>query len=124
LVGPSFLLANVVKIEHGGGVPIALAWGVYTRMSTWKHGRAALNAIQKESSLPLEAFLASIERNPPVRVRGTAVFMTSSPDGVPLVLLHHLKHNKVLHDTVIVLSIQTHGIPEVPTEKRVTLQPL
>lgn len=124
LVDLSFLLANVVKIEHGGWVPIALAAGVYTLMSTWKHGRAALNAIQKESSLPLQAFLTSIERNPPVRVRGTAVFMTSSPDGVPLVLLHHLKHNKVLHETVIVLSIQTHGIPEVPTEKRVTLQPL
>src|SRR5258706_531056 len=122
IIALSFLRANVVKIEPGGWVPIALAAGVYTLMSTWKHGRAALNAIQKETSLPLETFLTSIERNPPVRVRGTAVFMTSSPDGVPVVLLHHLKHNKVLHETVVVLSIQTHGIPEVPAEKRVTLQ--
>src|SRR6185369_8410277 len=103
----SFLVANIVKIEHGGWVPIAMALGVYVLMSTWKRGRAELNDIQSKLSLPLDLFLADLERKPRVRVRGTAVFMTSNADGTPVVLLHHLKHNKMLHDTVVLLSVQT-----------------
>jgi KUP system potassium uptake protein len=120
----SFLLANVVKIEHGGWVPLAMAGGVYVLMSTWKRGRMQLNDIQAKGALPLDTFLVSIERNPPLRVRGTAVFMTSSPDGVPVVMLHHLKHNKMLHETVVLLSVQTRGIPEVPPEHRLELEKL
>ncbi len=120
----SFLLANAVKIEHGGWVPIVIAGGVYTLMSTWKRGRTALNEIQAKGALPLDTFLGSIVKNPPVRVRGTAVFMTSSPDGVPVVLLHHLKHNKMLHETVVLLSVQTRGIPEVRPEQALTFEPL
>ena len=124
LIDLSFLLANVVKIEHGGWVPIVIAGGVYTLMSTWKRGRMALNEIQAKGALPLDTFLASIAKNPPLRVRGTAVFMTSSPDGVPVVLLHHLKHNKMLHETVVLLSVQTRGIPEVNAEHALTFDPL
>jgi KUP system potassium uptake protein len=120
----SFLLANVVKIEHGGWVPLAMAAGVYVLMSTWKRGRTQLGAIQDAGALPLDLVLGGIDRNPPVRVKGTAVFMTSSPDGVPVVLLHHLKHNKVLHDTVVLLSVVTKGVPEVPAERSVSLQRL
>jgi KUP system potassium uptake protein len=118
----SFLVANVVKIEHGGWVPLAMAAGVYTLMSTWKRGRMQLSEIQAAGALPLDTFLQSLARTPPVRVRGTAVFMTSSPDGVPVVLLHHLKHNKVLHDTVVLLSVQTRGIPEVGPDHNLTLE--
>ena len=124
LIDLSFLVANVVKVEHGGWVPIVMAIGVYTLMSTWKRGRTELGAIQASNALPLDTFLTSIERNPPVRVRGTAVFMTSSPGGVPVVLLHHLKHNKVLHETVVLLSVQTRGIPEVGTDHHLTLEPM
>jgi KUP system potassium uptake protein len=118
----SFLVANVVKIEHGGWVPLAMALAVYALMSTWKRGRMQLGEIQERNAMPLDTFLTSIERNPPVRVRGTAVFMTSNSDGVPVVLLHHLKHNKVLHQTVVLLSVQTRGIPEVVGDHQLAMQ--
>ena len=74
--------------------------------------------------MPLDTFLASISRNPPVRVKGTAVFMTSTQEGVPVVLLHHLKHNKMLHETVVLLSVQTRGIPEVGPDHQLTFEPM
>jgi KUP system potassium uptake protein len=124
LIDMAFLIANVIKIEHGGWVPILMAVGVYTLMSTWKRGRVQLQEIQDAGQLPLATFLTSIEKSPPLRVRGTAVFMTSSPDGVPVVLLHHLKHNKMLHETVVLLSVQTRGIPEVVGEHMLSLEKL
>jgi KUP system potassium uptake protein len=120
----AFLLANVVKIEHGGWVPLAMAFVIYTLMSTWKRGRMHLSAIQEAGALPVDAFLESLAKSPPVRVRGTAVFMTSTPGGVPVVLLHHLKHNKVLHESVVLLSVQTRGIPEVPSEHVLSFETL
>ncbi|MEO6525813.1 MAG: potassium transporter Kup [Gemmatimonadaceae bacterium] len=120
----SFLSANVVKLEHGGWVPLLLATAVYALMSTWKHGRMQLGAIQEAGALPLDLFLQGLDRNPPVRVKGTAVFMTSSLEGVPVVLLHHLKHNKMLHETVVLLSVTTRGIPEVPAERGLALERL
>jgi KUP system potassium uptake protein len=120
----SFLLANVVKIAHGGWVPLAMAVAIYALMSTWKRGRAELGLLQAARALPLDLFITSLERSPPPRVPGTAVFMTSSPTGVPVVLLHHLKHNKALHETVILLSVRTAGIPEVPREQRLALDSL
>ena len=122
LIDMSFLIANIIKIEHGGWVPIVMAIGVYTLMSTWKRGRIQLQEIQEAGALPLAIFLTSIEKSPPLRVRGTAIFMTSSPDGVPVVLLHHLKHNKMLHETVVLLSVQTRGIPEVAADHQLTLE--
>ncbi len=124
LIDLSFLGANVVKLKHGGWVPILLAVAIYTLMNTWKRGRAALGAMQEGLAMPLDTFLASIARKPPVRVKGTAVFMTSSLEGVPVVLLHHLKHNKMLHETVVLLSVQTRSIPEVGVDHQVTFEPL
>jgi KUP system potassium uptake protein len=124
LIDLSFLLANVVKIEHGGWVPLGMAIGVYTLMSTWKRGRVQLSELQAAGALPLDTFLQSLQKNPPLRVRGTAVFMTSNVGGVPVVLLHHLKHNKMLHETVILLSVQTRGIPEVGPDHNLAFEPL
>jgi KUP system potassium uptake protein len=120
----SFLAANAIKIEHGGWVPIAMAVGVYIIMSTWKTGRIMLNQILYNGALPLDLFLEDIGRKKPIRVPGHAVFMTSSPEGVPVVLLHHLKHNKVLHEHVILMSIITQEVPEVPRDDRVTVERL
>jgi KUP system potassium uptake protein len=124
LIDLSFLSANAVKLQHGGWVPLALAIGIYLLMSTWKRGRTQLGAIQEAGALPLDLFLQGLDRNPPVRVKGTAVFMTSTAEGVPVVLLHHLKHNKVLHETVVILSVTTRGVPEVPPERGLVLERL
>ncbi|MDB4907648.1 MAG: kup [Gemmatimonadetes bacterium] len=120
----AFFGANLVKIEHGGWVPVLMALGVYTLMSTWKRGRVMLTRILTSGSLPLDLFLGDVERRKPHRVAGTAVFMTSSPEGVPVVLLHHLKHNKVLHEQVVLMSILVDEVPEVPAEQRVSAERL
>jgi KUP system potassium uptake protein len=120
----SFFLANLAKVPHGGWVPLGVALFVFTLMTTWKRGRAILRAILQRGTVPIDMFLADIERRKPVRVKGTAVFMTSDPEGAPVVLLHHLKHNKVLHEQVILLSIVTAEVPEVPTAERITIEPL
>ena len=118
----SLLGANLVKIEYGGWVPIAIGTAIFTLMSTWKRGRMMLNHVLHAGALPLDLFLGDVARRKPTRVPGTAVFMTSSPHGVPVVLLHHLKHNKVLHDQVILMSILTLEVPSVPAGERITIE--
>jgi KUP system potassium uptake protein len=120
----SFFFANVVKIEEGGWFPIAAAAFVFTLMSTWKRGRAVLAQMLKDSGLPLELFLEDVARRKPVRVPGTAVFMTSNLGTAPPVLLHHLKHNKVLHERVVFVSVLTEEIPAVPSNERVVAREL
>jgi KUP system potassium uptake protein len=93
-------------------------------MSTWKRGRALLAEQLRDAALPLDLFLPEIERRPVHRVPGTAVFMTSNPGTVPPVLLHHLKHNKVLHERVLLVSIVTEDIPTVPPPSRATVRAL
>lgn len=123
-VDASFFLANVVKFRDGGWFPIAAAALVFTLMSTWKRGRDALALMLKDAGLPLDLFMADVARRKVQRVAGTAVFMTSNPGGVPPVLLHHLKHNKVLHERVILVSILAHEIPFVAEPERVTSREL
>ena len=116
--------ANVIKIEYGGWVPIVIAIVVFTLMSTWKKGRTLLNHALHSGALPLDLFLSDITRKKPTRVPGTAVFMTSSNDGVPVVLLHHLKHNKMLHEQVILMSVMTQEVPDVNPDDRVKTEQL
>jgi KUP system potassium uptake protein len=97
---------------------------VFTLMTTWKRGRLLLRKILVERSLPIDQFVQSLEHGGPVRVPGTAIFMTSEWEGTPVVLLHHLKHNKVLHEKVILLSITVRGVPEVPSTERITVESL
>src|SRR6185503_5656791 len=116
--------ANIIKIASGGWVPIAIGAFVFSLMSTWKKGRVLLNKALHAGALPLDLFLDDVARRKPVRVPGTAVFMTSSNDGVPVVLLHHLKHNKVLHEQVILMSVVTLGVPDVHDSERMSVQAL
>jgi len=118
-VDASFMLANMVKVKDGGWFPIAAAIVVFTLFTTWKRGRDALGEALRGASLGLDLFLPDLARKKPTRVPGTAVFMTSNLGIVPAVLLHHLKHNKVLHERVVLVSLLTGEVPTVPERERV-----
>jgi KUP system potassium uptake protein len=124
LVDLAFLSVNMLKVVHGGWFPIAVAGVAFLLMSTWKVGRRRLSAIVRENTLPFDLFLPDLARRTPPRVPGSAVFLTSEPTGAPPVLLHHLKHNKVLHERVIILSMVGDEIPQVPDADRVTCESL
>jgi KUP system potassium uptake protein len=115
----AFFSANLIKIREGGWFPILVGIGVYVLMTTWNRGRARLQAIVRENTLQMDLFLSDVVRRKPPRVPGTAVFLTSDVSGAPPVLLHHLKHNKVLHERVILMSVVTEEIPSVDEEERV-----
>ena len=119
-----FFAANLVKVEEGGWFPLVVAGIVFALMTTWKKGREILSALMRENSLPMNLFLEDIGRRRPQRVPGCAVFLTSDPTGAPPVLLHHLKHNKVLHEKVVLVSVVTEEIPQVPEVDRVQLRDL
>jgi KUP system potassium uptake protein len=120
----SFFTANLVKIPHGGWFPLVVAALIFILMTTWKRGRYILTTTMRENSLPLDLFIQDLARRAPTRVPGTAVFMTSDVSIAPAVLLHHLKHNKVLHERVLLMSVVTREIPQVPESERIELQRL
>ncbi|HEX2219473.1 MAG TPA: potassium transporter Kup [Gemmatimonadales bacterium] len=124
VVDLAFFSANVIKIEEGGWFPIAVGIGMYLLMTTWNRGRDRLQAIVRENTLGMDLFLADVARRQPPRVPGTAVFLTSALAGAPPVLLHHLKHNKVLHEKVLLMSVVTEEIPFVDEEERVECKEL
>jgi len=124
VVDLSFLGANLFKVEEGGWFPLAAGAVIFALLSTWKKGREAMAQQMKDASLPLGLFLPDLERHPPHRIPGTAVFMTSNPGGTPGVLLHHLKHNKVLHERVLLVSVLTEEVPFVPEKERLAVKSL
>ena len=125
LVGGTFLIidlafwgANLLKIPHGGWFPLIVGAVIFTLLTTWKRGRQILAHRMKDRSLPLDLFVRDILVRPPVRVPGTAVFMASTQGGTPPALLHNLKHNKVLHERVVFLSVITDEVPYVSPADR------
>jgi KUP system potassium uptake protein len=116
--------ANLLKFLDGGWFPLAVAAGVFTLMTTWKTGRTELAFRFTKTAVPLELFLDDIKRTQPHRVSGTAVFMASNASGTPPVLLHHLKHNQVLHQQVVLLTIDAATQPAVPPEDRLLVDDL
>jgi len=119
-----FFSANIVKVMQGGWVPLSLGVVLFLLMLTWKRGRALLSQRLSEGIMPLDLFLEGVAKSQVHRVSGTAVFMTGSDDGVPPVLLHHLKHNKVLHERVLLLSVKTADVPETRPDERLRVEPL
>jgi KUP system potassium uptake protein len=119
VIDASLLSANLIKIPEGGWFPLLIGAVVFTLLTTWKKGRLILMERLNEDSMPLDIFIDSIGTSPPPRVPGTAVFLTSTANRVPHALLHNLKHNKVLHDRVVFLTVVTRDIPRVPAAERV-----
>ncbi|MEI7894601.1 MAG: potassium transporter Kup [Myxococcales bacterium] len=117
----AFFGANAIKLLDGGWVPIVIAAVIFTIMMTWKQGRTLLRDAITKDTLDLSLFMEDLRLTKPMRVRGTAVFMTTNLSGAPPVLLHHFKHNKVLHEQVVLLSVLTKDIPEVGEEDRIDL---
>ncbi len=117
-VDGSYLSANLLKIPAGGWFPLLVGAIAFTFLTTWAKGRKLMIDRMNEASLPMEIFIKSAAPSA-ARVPGTAVFMTSSSSGVPHALLHNLKHNKVLHERIILLTVRIEDVPYVPSEKRV-----
>lgn len=120
----AFFGANLLKLVDGGWFTILIASVVTLLMATWRDGRAAISRRMVESRLPVEVFLDDVARHVPQRVYGTSVYLTVSPVGTPPALLHFYKHAHVLHERVMLLSIQSADVPTVPTEERLQLKDL
>ena len=114
LVDSTFLTANLLKVVEGGWVPLALASVMMVIMYTWRRGSKLLFDKTRRQETPLDALVAMLEKKPPLRVPGTAVFLTSDPISAPSALLHSLKHYKVLHEKNVILSVETDHLPRVP----------
>ncbi|MGE4264817.1 MAG: potassium transporter Kup [Desulfovibrio sp.] len=121
----AFLGSNLLKIADGGWFTLTVAALIMTAMVTWRDGKAALGKQFKAMGLPFDLFLNSlVAGKPPVRIPGTGVFMSVSPTGTPITLLHHYKHNKVLHEQVLLLSIGSSDVPYVPARDRLAVTSL
>jgi KUP system potassium uptake protein len=124
IVDLAFFSANSVKILDGGWFPLVLGFAVFTLLATWRLGRVLLYQKLKQDSMPLDAFIASLEYGGPYRCEGTGIFMTTNPDGVPRAMLHNLLHNKVLHERVVLLNVIMEDVPYVAEASRVEVRAL
>ncbi|MEO5694606.1 MAG: potassium transporter Kup [Usitatibacter sp.] len=122
LVDLIFLASNAAKFLDGGWFPLLVGTFIFALLMTWKRGRTLLLRRLSEQGIPLKPFLEGLSAHPPLKVQGTAIFMTAAADAVPHALLHNLKHNKVLHEKTVFLTIVTHDVPFVPQEDRVQFE--
>lgn len=120
----TFFASNSLKIVQGGWFPLAMALAMYTVMTTWKDGRRLMNDKLRADSIDLASFLDAVFVSPPLRVDGTAVFLTAEPGTVPNAMLHNLKHNKVLHKNNLFVTVRNHEIPWVGMDKRIEIDAL
>ncbi len=119
-----FFASNLLKVPEGGWVPLVLGFGLLAMMTSWNKGRELMLARWKQDSLPLASFIKRLPQSRTIRVPGIAVFLTGNPDYVPTSLLHNLKHNKVLHQRVVFVTVQTLDVPEVPQAERASVEEL
>jgi len=117
IVDVAYFGANLIKVPSGGWVPLLIGAFIFTLLTTWSRGRELMRASMTEGSLPIEIFAKSAQ-NSATRVPGTSIFMASSNSGVPSALLHNIKHNKVLHERVLILTVQVRGMPYVDESQR------
>ncbi len=124
LVDFAFWASNLLKLFDGGWFPLMIGGAVFTLMMTWKDGRRLLNEKLRADAIDLTSFLDSVFVSPPVRVDGTAVFLTAGPGTVPNAMLHNLKHNKVLHRNNLFVTVRNHEVPWIKMDKRVEIESL
>lgn len=124
LVDFLFFASNLLKLFDGGWFPLLIGGSIFMLMLTWKEGRRLMGETQLAEAIDLRGFLDSVFVSPPARVDGTAVFMTAEPGVVPNALLHNLKHNKVLHDQNLFVTVRNHEVPWIPMDKRIEMEAL
>ena len=118
LIDLAFFSSNLLKVAHGGWFPLVMAVLLFTVMWTWRRGRRVVSVRQAEEGMAVEPFMKRLEETQPHRVSGTAVFLTGSTENIPHALLHNYKHNKVLHERVILLTVVNEEVPWIPDDKR------
>ena len=123
-IDSNFCCANMLKIKTGGWIPLLIAVVLYIVMTTWEKGREVIKERLADESLPEDLFFKDIETNKPVRVPGVAVFLAGSSRSIPRTLLHNLKHNKIIHEKVVFLTVITEEIPVVPPDEQVRISEL
>ncbi len=121
IVDMAYFGANLIKVPDGGWVPLVIGLVIFTLLTTWSRGRQLMREHMAEASIPMEVFAKSANSSA-ARVPGTAIFMASASSGVPAALLHNIKHNKVLHERVVILTILIEDVPYVDPEKRSTVK--
>jgi KUP system potassium uptake protein len=124
IVDVGFFSANIIKIPAGGWFPLVVGAVVFAIMATWRKGRAEVVAAQRRGELPIERFIASIDEHPQLRVPGTAVYLFPQAGATPPALLMNLRHNEILHETVVIVSVLTAGEPRVPQARRAAVDDL
>jgi len=124
LIDLAFFSSNLLKLPQGGWFTVMIGLMVFMLMTTWKEGRRLMGEAQRADAIDLRSFLDAVFVSPPARVEGTAVFLTAEPGVVPNALLHNLKHNKVLHEQNLFVTVRNHEVPWIPMDKRVEMEPL
>jgi KUP system potassium uptake protein len=123
-IAAAFLASNSLKIANGGWMPILFGGALVVAMLTWRRGTAILAEKSRRLEVPLKDLVTRLDAKPPPRVAGTAIFLTGDPEGAPTALLHNLKHNKIIHERNIILTIRTEPTPRVPASDRVQMEEL
>jgi KUP system potassium uptake protein len=124
MVDLAFVAANAMKFADGGWLPLSIGAITFVISTSWLLGLRALQRARKDSGLPLDSFISSIAAAPPYRVSGTGVFLMAAGKSVPITMLHHLKHNQVLHEQIVLLTLLTEEIPRVSPAERFTVERL
>jgi K+ transporter len=124
VIDVAFFASNMLKLVVGGWFPLAIGFGMFTLMTTWRRGRALVAERLRDDAIDLEGFLEAVFMSPPKRVQGTAVFLSAEQGLTPSALMHNLKHNKVLHEYNLFVSVQHHDVPWIGFDKRVSVHPL
>ena len=124
VIDAAFFTSNLMKLVDGGWFPLLIAGLVFTVMQTWKDGRQLMNQKLEADAIDLNSFLEAVFVSPPTRVAGTAVFLTAAPGTVPNAMLHNLKHNKVLHEINLFVTVRSHEVPWIGMDKRLSIESL